>query len=175
VNLYKLHDSPKALSHHDIAHLHVPIVLKDKILHDLKMGHRSRYTAYTDAELKLLVKDPATAYWLANLDSMNTVSLIPKSMVPALERTIAAHSDYAYYYAENLHGVPWPKITDDKATVELAEKNIASNANTAFYYSTAVLKAPWPPGEKAIMASGHAEDYELFLAGETDHLWTADS
>lgn len=175
MNLYKFHDSPKALDHHAIAHLHVPTVLKDKILHDLKMGHRSRYTAYTDAELKLLIKDPATAYWLANLDSMNREPLVPRSMVPALERTIASDPHYAYYYAENLHGVPWSQITDDKEIVKLAEKNIASTANTAFYYSTAVLKKPWPQGEPAIMASEHAEDYELFLAGETDHLWTADT
>jgi len=60
---------------------------------------------------------------------------------PPGEAAIATDPSWAYYYAQDIIGKPWPP----------GEAAIAGgSANWAYLYARLVIKKPWPPGEAAI-------------------------
>jgi hypothetical protein len=164
MDLYKFHDKPEELDHHDIAHLHVPVLLKEKLEADFIERRRWRNDGFTDAEIRMLAKDPATAYWIAVRNLSWGMDIIPKKYFPLFDKTVATSPRYALFYAEQILNGPWVGSRVNKTTAALAEKTIASNAHAALGYALGVLRKPWPQGEKAIMGSAFEDEYEKFKA-----------
>jgi lambda repressor-like predicted transcriptional regulator len=136
MNLYKLHDNPESLKHHDEAHESVPSLFWEKYKKD-------------PAELKKredpIAKDPKYAYMYAK-DVLH-------GPFHKGENAIAKNSVCAYLYAKHVLKGSFPK----------GEDTIAKDDYYAYYYAKNVLKGPFSKGEKTILNSEYADEYKKFL------------
>ena len=81
---------------------------------------------YADASAKI----PSIAWDMAKT----------KAQKQELEHLWAKDTEYAYLYAQDVIGKPWPP----------GEAAIANDPVSAYLYARFVIKKPWPPGEAAI-------------------------
>ena len=124
MNLYKYHNKPESLKHHDKTQDHIPEVFFDD-MHNTGGPNKHREKAIGKS------LDHTDAY----LTSHKEFKTFPEG-----EDIIAKHPDMALYYARDNLKKRWPK----------AEPAILKNGQWAKHYMIEVIKGPWPEAKEII-------------------------
>ena len=128
MNLYKLHNNPTSLKHHDKANDNIPDVFYDN-MHKNPGDETKRKIAI--GKSKFHTED--------HIQLKHEFKPFPEG-----ENTIAKHPDLSFYYARDNIKRRFPE----------AEPAIIKDEQWAKPYMIEVIKGPWPEAKDAINKSG---------------------